>query len=200
MCPEYRFRDCGLNTNYAEHSARIAPALEWRTRKTFVPKRMCRFKPSTHAGNARGCRDGRSLRSGVDLAEALSSADIRANIVPKTSRPILIVEDDSHTRMGLVTLLQNDGFSVVAVTNGQEALDALESGLRPALMLIDLMLPEVSGWDLLKYLHEDFELRLIPTIVVTAAADERTPLITDYVLAKPVDVGRLLTLVRKLAV
>jgi CheY-like chemotaxis protein len=102
--------------------------------------------------------------------------------------------------MGLVTLLQNDGFSVVAVTNGQEALDALESGLRPALMLIDLMLPEVSGWDLLKYLHEDFELRLIPTIVVTAAADERTPLITDYVLAKPVDVGRLLTLVRKLAV
>jgi CheY-like chemotaxis protein len=126
--------------------------------------------------------------------------DICANIVPKTSRPILIVEDDSHTRTGLVTLLQNDGFSVVAVTNGQEALDALESGLRPALMLIDLMLPEVSGWDLLKYLHEDFELRLIPTIVVTAAPDERTPLIADHVLPKPVDVGRLLTLVRKLAV
>ena len=120
--------------------------------------------------------------------------------MPDKSRPILVVEDDASAREGVLALLRNDGFSVEAAKTGQEALDALEGGLQPALMVIDLMLPEVTGWELLKYVHDDPELRFVPTIVVTAAADERTSVIADHVLTKPVDVSRLLTLVRTLAV
>lgn len=116
-----------------------------------------------------------------------------------TSGAILVVEDDASTREGMLALLQNEGYKVSSAKNGQEALDLLEGGLRPAIMLIDLMLPEVSGWDLLRYVHADPVLKFIPTIVVTAAPDERTSVVADHVFVKPVDIARLLTSIRSFA-
>ena len=115
------------------------------------------------------------------------------------SGAILVVEDDPSTREGMLALLQNAGYKVSSAKNGQEALDLLEGGLRPAIMLVDLMLPEVSGWDFLKYVHGDPELKLIPTIVVTAAPDERTSVIADHVFVKPVDIPRLMASIRSFA-
>jgi CheY-like chemotaxis protein len=112
---------------------------------------------------------------------------------------ILVVEDDASTREGMLALLENDGYKVSSAKNGQEAIDLLEGGLRPAIMLIDLMLPKVSGWDLLRYVHADLVLKFIPIIVVTAAPDEQTSLVADHVFVKPVDITRLLALIRTLA-
>ena len=112
-------------------------------------------------------------------------------------RSILVVEDDVAIREGLSALLAGQGFRVVTAKDGQEALDLLHGGLRPNLFLIDLMLPKVTGWNLLKYTREDPDLRSIPTIIVTAQS-ELTNVIADEVFIKPVDVARLLDSVRRL--
>lgn len=111
---------------------------------------------------------------------------------------ILIVEDDLNIREGLSALLRTDGFSVHPARDGQEALDLLQGGMRPNLLLVDLRLPKVTGWDLLKYMHEDPDLRGIPAIIVTAESKEKGDMIADEVFIKPVDVGRLLDSVRRL--
>jgi CheY-like chemotaxis protein len=112
---------------------------------------------------------------------------------------ILVVEDDVAIREGLSTLLRTNGFQVRTAIDGQEALDLLLNGLRPNLLLIDLALPKVSGWDLLRYMHEDLELRGIPAIIVTAETKEHSAAIADEVFIKPVDAVRLLDSVKRLA-
>jgi CheY-like chemotaxis protein len=111
---------------------------------------------------------------------------------------ILVVEDDSSSRDALLTLLSAQGFGVRAARDGQEALDLLQSGLRPGLVILDLSLPKVSGAELLKYTHQDLELRSIPVIVVTAAPPPRADLLADLIFTKPVDVARLLDAVKRL--
>ena len=111
---------------------------------------------------------------------------------------VLVVEDDMHIREGLCALLQTQGFSVSAAKDGQEALDLLQGGMRPNLLLVDLLLPRVTGWDLLKYMHGDPDLRTIPAIIVTAEPKDRDDIIADEIFIKPVDVSRLLDSVRRL--
>jgi CheY-like chemotaxis protein len=111
---------------------------------------------------------------------------------------ILVVEDDANAREGLSMVLETEGFGVCCAENGQEALDLLQGGVRPSLMLVDLMLPLVSGWKLLKYVHEDPELRVVPAIVMTATANKEVHVIADEVFIKPINIGRLLDTVRRI--
>jgi CheY-like chemotaxis protein len=114
-----------------------------------------------------------------------------------TDADILIVEDHGDTQAALLHLLTQQGFSVLTADNGQQALDLLEGGLRPRLILLDLMLPRVSGADLLTQLHADQVLRQVPVIVITAAPRERVQhLVADAVLHKPLDYERLVTAIR----
>jgi CheY-like chemotaxis protein len=69
--------------------------------------------------------------------------------------------------------------------------------VRPDLLIIDLRLPKVSGPELLRYTHEDPELRCIPTIFVTGPAGP-VDAIADEVFIKPVDIERLLDSVKRL--
>jgi CheY-like chemotaxis protein len=112
--------------------------------------------------------------------------------------PILVVEDDSGMRDALVTVLEGEGWSTLTVTNGAEAVGQLEKGLRPRLVVVDLMLPRVSGWDLLQYLRETVELSKTPTLVITGFPRENLRVSADVVLHKPVDYDRLIAAVRKL--
>jgi CheY-like chemotaxis protein len=99
---------------------------------------------------------------------------------------ILLIDDDADLIAFLFDVLVNEGFTIVAASNGQHALDLLEHGLRPNIILVDLMLPRVSGMDLLTHIRTDPELRNIPRIVITGASD-RTAVIADRVFAKPFD-------------
>jgi CheY-like chemotaxis protein len=79
-------------------------------------------------------------------------------------------------------------------------VDLLWRGIRPRLIILDLVLPKVDGWTILKHLHEDKDLRQIPVIVTTALRPEHNPPIkgADVVLEKPLDSNRRLAEIKRL--
>jgi CheY-like chemotaxis protein len=111
-------------------------------------------------------------------------------------RCILVVDDDPGIRLLLVTLLRRRGFRLLEARDGNEALEAMRGG-RADLVLMDLMMPDVSGWDVLRERAADPSLRRIPMIVVTAAnSREVTADLANQgvyaVLGKPFDLDALL--------
>ena len=83
---------------------------------------------------------------------------------------ILVVEDDSDVMEYMEVLLRLDDYEVTTARNGREALLALEQTPRPALILLDLMMPEMDGWTLLDLLRVDPALATIPVVVLSGAA------------------------------
>jgi CheY-like chemotaxis protein len=81
--------------------------------------------------------------------------------------PVLIVEDDAELRDMMAQLLTLEGFVATAVANGREALEYLRQGDRPDIILLDLMMPVMDGWEFMKRQRRDWHLCTIPTIVVT---------------------------------
>ena len=112
------------------------------------------------------------------------------NVMPYP-QGILLVEDNADTAAALVHLLTERGYHVVTADDGQQALDLLEAGTRPRLILIDLMLPHVSGWELLKYLQTEPALRHTPTIVITGVPKDQLKVVADAVFRKPLDFSEL---------
>ena len=92
--------------------------------------------------------------------------------------PVLLVEDDTETREVMARTLVKAGWTVSEAGNGQEALDIM-SGLHPRLILLDLMMPVMDGFDFLTVMRARPEWRHIPVIVITAkdlTADDRNRL------------------------
>jgi CheY-like chemotaxis protein len=81
---------------------------------------------------------------------------------------ILIVDDDPIIRDVLVEALQDEGYDVISCRDGQEALEVV-SEQAPDLILLDLMMPRVDGWEFRQRQLADESLREIPVIVLTAA-------------------------------
>jgi CheY-like chemotaxis protein len=107
---------------------------------------------------------------------------------------ILIVDDDDDMREALAILLARRGYRAAEAANGQLALARLAGGLVPSLILLDLMMPAMSGWDFIKALREDEALSRIPVVVLTGYLKMlgSGPLPgTIEVLAKPLDIPRL---------
>lgn len=100
---------------------------------------------------------------------------------------IMIVEDDSDTLAALFTVFTQAGYSVLTADNGQQAIDLLERGIHPRLIIIDLMMPKVGGHDLIDHLRSDPDLKLIPTVVITGMPKEQVRVIADAVFHKPLD-------------
>lgn len=111
--------------------------------------------------------------------------------------PILVVDDDRATREGLAEFLTQLGYSALACEDGQHAMDLLVGGLEPSLLIVDLAMPHLRGDELLKYMHSDPELRLVPVLVVTGAPEQMGHAVADAVLTKPVDLVTLLAQVRR---
>lgn len=99
---------------------------------------------------------------------------------------ILLVEDDMNTRRLLRTILEQANYVVVDTNTGEEALD-LAGGLLPAAIILDVYLPDISGWDVLQMLKQNAETAIIPVVVCTAD-ENRLPqddLYPSYYLRKP---------------
>jgi DNA-binding response OmpR family regulator len=112
------------------------------------------------------------------------------------SRRVLIVDDDSGIRLLLVTFLRYHGFRMLQACNGREALEKMRDDAAD-LVVLDLMMPEVSGWDVLAERSRDPSLRRIPLIVTTAGnrnevVDTVAGLCVWAVLGKPFDLDALL--------
>jgi CheY-like chemotaxis protein len=126
------------------------------------------------------------------LAEAVTQ------IGPREAAKVLIVDDDFALRDALCAALEGEGLAVAAVSNGQEALDYLRSGARPSLVLLDLMMPIMNGWEFRAQQRQDPELSDIPVVVLSAFArsgDEELRGIGQF-LRKPFQLADLLAAVR----
>jgi CheY-like chemotaxis protein len=107
---------------------------------------------------------------------------------------ILIVEDDDDLREVTVSLLESWGHEVSSAANGREGIDALlASNPTPDVILLDLMMPVMDGWDFRLAQRGRPQLVDIPTIIVTAMGriDRRDELGDVQILAKPVTVSAL---------
>ena len=109
-------------------------------------------------------------------------------------RRVLIVEDDLDTREMLARFLEIAGYHVTQAANGVEALHVLRSGVHASVILLDLMMPVMDGWQFRAAQRRDAALSHIPVVVVTAAGPrERVPPIeADAWLPKPIDLDGLL--------
>ena len=114
---------------------------------------------------------------------------------------VMIVEDDRDTREMLGRFLELEGFEVRTAANGQLALEALdEEGAAPEVILLDLMMPVMNGWQFREHQRRDPRISDIPVVVDTAAGPrEDIPEINaDAWLSKPVDFDRLLATIDSL--
>jgi CheY-like chemotaxis protein len=119
---------------------------------------------------------------------------------PVPGAKVLVVDDDAHIRRMIIAALRRDGgYSFIEAANGREALDSMTAD-HPDVVVLDLMMPVLSGWDVLQERARSSELSQIPVIIVSA---NREPAIADAVdkgicafLPKPFDIGALSALVK----
>lgn len=112
-------------------------------------------------------------------------------------RPVLVVDDDPDIRETLRFVLEDAGYQVYSAENGQEALEVLANTKPlPGLILLDLMMPIMSGDEMLKALKSVHALAEIPVTIVTASGAPMPPLASGL-LKKPVDLDVLLRIVER---
>jgi len=83
---------------------------------------------------------------------------------------VLVVDDDSNIRRMIVAALKRDGYAFLEAPNGREALDLMRSD-HPDVVVLDLMMPILSGWDVLAERQQDADLMRIPVILISANRD-----------------------------
>jgi CheY-like chemotaxis protein len=112
---------------------------------------------------------------------------------------VLVVDDDAAIRRLIMAALKRDGYEFLEAPNGREALDLMR-GERPDLVVLDLMMPLVSGWDVLQERLGDPVLSKIPVIIISANREPELARAVDQgicaFLPKPFDISALSALVR----
>jgi len=108
-------------------------------------------------------------------------------------REVLIVDDDLDARQALAELLEYRGFSVASAANGREALNYLRNSSLPRIIILDLMMPMMDGWEFLEHQSRDFALMEIPVIVLTATPPLE-PIKAKVILQKPIHLDSLVKL------
>jgi CheY-like chemotaxis protein/HAMP domain-containing protein len=120
---------------------------------------------------------------------------------PLRGRKVLVVDDDVRNIFALNSLLERHSMQVISATNGQEAIDLVESTEELSLVLMDVMMPEMDGYETMRRIRSNPQFRRLPIIALTAKAmkGDREKCLeagaSDYV-AKPVNTEQLLSLVR----
>ncbi len=115
--------------------------------------------------------------------------------------PVLIVDDDADIRRSVAKVLHDEGYETVAAANGREAIDWIRSSeLEPCVVLLDLMMPVMDGWQFLEHLARDRKLSPIPVVIMSAYPSvrqihERLFGDSELFLPKPVKLNRLLSVV-----
>src|SRR5882672_10705109 len=109
---------------------------------------------------------------------------------------VLIVDDDPDLLDVTSFVIENEGMAVETARNGEEALALIGSGRLPALVLLDLMMPVMNGWEFLAAVANDPVLRGLPVVVLTAAEHTQVPGALE-VVSKPMDLKELLRVVER---
>jgi len=116
-------------------------------------------------------------------------------------RKVLVVDDDARNIFALSTVLENHGMEILSATNGRQAIDLLKGHDDLEIVLMDIMMPEMDGYETMKEIRRVPEFRHLPILALTAKAmkGDREKCLeagaSDYI-AKPVDTDQLLSLLR----
>jgi CheY-like chemotaxis protein len=116
----------------------------------------------------------------------------------RDQRTVLVVEDDTDIREEMAALLEGEGYKVAQARNGKDALDLLKQLPPPCVILLDLMMPVMNGWDFRVQQLADPTLKEIPTVIVSGAArapEEARSLGANACLQKPFELEPLLEVV-----
>ena len=113
-------------------------------------------------------------------------------------RTILIVDDDEDFHEAVEAAVARRGFLVQHAGNGREALQQLAAGARPDAILIDLMMPDMDGWQLLEALGQQPDLAAIPAAVMSASSNRSGLPARVGHLPKPCDLRELLELLDRM--
>ena len=108
---------------------------------------------------------------------------------------ILLIEDDDGIRETMAALLEDEGFAVVQAANGADGLAKLRQVDGVCLVLLDLWMPIMNGWQLLAELRADDRLAQLPVVVISAAGEQPPPPGAAAFLRKPIRLDVLLTAV-----
>jgi DNA-binding response OmpR family regulator len=138
----------------------------------------------------------RGTRCACQIRAVVQNAAVQSGV--RATR-VLVVDDDLSIRRLIVAALKREGYDFLEAQNGREALDLMRSE-HPDLVVLDLMMPVLSGWDVLQERLGDSDLSRIPVIIVSA---NREPELVNAIdkgicafLPKPFDIAALTALVR----
>jgi CheY-like chemotaxis protein len=121
-------------------------------------------------------------------------------LTEKATKTVLVVEDDADIREALSQILEFEGYHVVCAANGQEALSYLKDSEKPGLILLDLMMPVMDGWQFRAEQQKDNKISDVPVIIVSADGrvyQKAAAIGAAGYLRKPVELETLLTAVEK---
>ena len=111
---------------------------------------------------------------------------------------VAIIEDDNEFRDMLRELLEEEQYRVVAVSNGAEALETLRGETLPNVILLDVSMPVMDGFDFLRFRNDDPQLAAVPVVLVTNAKPHERPTIgVNDVVRKPIDIDEILFAIKR---
>jgi CheY-like chemotaxis protein/HAMP domain-containing protein len=120
---------------------------------------------------------------------------------PLRGRKVLVVDDDARNIFALTTVLESQEMEVISATNGRQAIEIIESTPDLSVVLMDIMMPEMDGYETMREIRKDPRFRTLPILALTAKAmkGDREKCLeagaSDYI-AKPVNTEQLLSLLR----
>jgi CheY-like chemotaxis protein len=111
---------------------------------------------------------------------------------------VAIIEDDSEFRNMLRELLEEEQYRVVAMANGAEAIEILRGDTMPDVILLDVAMPIMDGFDFLRHRNADPRLSTVPVVLVTNAKPHERPTIgVSDVVRKPIDIDEILFAIKR---
>jgi CheY-like chemotaxis protein len=114
-----------------------------------------------------------------------------------TYKNILVIEDNKEIQESLKLALELEGYHVFTADNGLEGLDQLSKIPTPCVIILDLMMPVMDGWQFVEEVNKNLMFSTIPIVVVSAFGDKKTtPKSSDYI-PKPIDLEALLKTISK---
>ncbi len=113
-----------------------------------------------------------------------------------SSRRVLVIDDDEAVRGALAELLEWEGFQVETASNGREGMELLHHDPPPAVIVLDLLMPEMDGWEFCEEQSRDPQVSDIPVLVVSATGEPARPprcVHEGEFFRKPADLPRLIS-------
>ncbi|MGZ3688086.1 MAG: response regulator [Bdellovibrionota bacterium] len=105
---------------------------------------------------------------------------------------ILVIEDDAPIREMLKSVLELEGYQVETANNGKQGIAAISAEVPPQVILLDMMMPVSSGWDVLDFLRANAETAKVPVVIVSAYSEVAKSVRPNAFVPKPVQLKSLL--------